>query len=84
MVNNHDNTGLSLKDSMHGKGVFSGRKFAAGEVIMEFRADVCSYEEQDARWLDYYVQVGEDLFMGLSGGMDDYVNHSCDPNAALK
>jgi hypothetical protein len=33
---------------------------------------------------DHYVQIGPDRYLGPSGGADDYVNHSCDPNSGLK
>lgn len=32
---------------------------------------------------EMWIQVGKDNWMGPSGGPDDYVNHSCDPNAGL-
>ncbi len=37
------------------------------------------YESVD----DHYVQIGKDSYMGPSGGLDDFVNHSCDPNSGL-
>jgi hypothetical protein len=33
---------------------------------------------------DYYLQIGENLFIGPSGWLDDYVNHSCEPNSGVK
>ncbi|MCX5812827.1 MAG: SET domain-containing protein-lysine N-methyltransferase [Proteobacteria bacterium] len=76
---------LILKDAKHGKGVFAGRKFKAGEMIIEFKGNFMTYEEQADLCLveDRYVQVGHNLFMGPSGDIDDYINHSCNPNAAL-
>jgi len=32
---------------------------------------------------DYYLQVDDNLFLGPSDEIDDYVNHSCDPNAGV-
>jgi hypothetical protein len=32
---------------------------------------------------EYHLQIDEDLYLGASGGPDDYVNHSCEPNAAF-
>ena len=33
---------------------------------------------------DYHLQVGEDVYIGPSGGADDYVNHSCEPNCGFQ
>lgn len=76
---------LILKENPYGKGVFAGRKFSRGEVIIEFTGDWFTYEEQYEPCLveDMYLQVGENLFIGPSGGLDDFINHSCDPNAAI-
>ncbi len=70
----------------YGKGVFAGRAFAAGERLLAFVGEV-----RDTREHGYPVytddtphfQVGETLYMGPSGKLDDYVNHSCSPNAGL-
>lgn len=68
--------------SQHGRGVFACEPIHAGDPILTFsgpmlmRAEVC---EQD-----YHLQVGEDRYLGASGEADDYVNHSCDPNAGFR
>ena len=33
---------------------------------------------------DSFLQVGQNDFIGASGRLDDYVNHSCDPNCGLE
>jgi len=30
------------------------------------------------------IQIGDDLFLGSSHDIDDYVNHSCDPNCGAR
>ncbi|MEK7303719.1 MAG: SET domain-containing protein-lysine N-methyltransferase [Pseudomonadota bacterium] len=72
-----------IKSSLqHGKGVFAQAPILAGEIILTFsgplliRVEVC--EE------DYHLQVGADLYLGASGAADDYVNHSCNPNAGFR
>ena len=78
--------GLFLGKSGNGKGVFAGRGFRKGEAIMEFRGKLFTlrqlpfpYESVE----DRYVQIGKYLYMGPSGGIDDFFNHSCSPNAGL-
>ena len=75
-----------IGESPAGKAVFANRSFAAGSRLIEFTGPHYRSQEilvhrsgQD----DRFVQVGIDDYMGPSGGMDDLVNHSCDPNAGL-
>ena len=40
------------------------------------------YEQTSAS--TYALQIGPDLYIGASGGLDDFINHSCEPNAGLR
>jgi SET domain-containing protein len=66
----------------HGKGVFAGEPIRGGEVILTFRGPLRtrSVLQQD----EYHLQIGEDLYLGASGDADDYINHSCSPNAGFR
>lgn len=66
----------------HGKGVFACAAIDQGECIMTFAGALVSHDQVD--FDDYHLQVGEDLYLGPSRGLDDYVNHSCDPNSGFK
>ena len=70
-----------------GKAVFAGQKFALGHQIVRFKGPIYKRHEvpsniHDAS--DRFVQIGVDTFMGPSDGVDDLVNHSCEPNAGLR
>lgn len=65
-----------------GRGVFAGRDFAVGQFVLEFLGDVLDVETFDD--LTYALQVGPRDFMTASGGVDDYVNHSCAPNTGVR
>lgn len=65
----------------HGRGVFAARPIAAGEVILEFSGAVMTRAQ--VREDDYHLQIDEDRYLGASGQADDYVNHSCEPNAGF-
>jgi hypothetical protein len=74
-----------------GVGVFAARRFSPGDtVMMDFDGDyydeVLSYEELCQRniALKYPLQVGPDLFRIPSGTIDDFINHSCDPNTGIR
>jgi SET domain-containing protein len=66
----------------HGRGVFAAAPIAAGEAIMRFTGPL--REPPDVDFDDYHLQIGEHRYLGPSGQADDYVNHSCAPNCALR
>ena len=65
-----------------GLGVFAARDFAEGERVLRFGGSLL--HAQSIADFTHAIQVDKDLFLGPSGGMDDFVNHSCDPNSKLK
>jgi hypothetical protein len=75
-----------LQKCPNGRGVFAGEKIFAGEEILTFlgplikRKDMPVIPSQDE---DYYLQVEDDVFLGPSGEIDDYINPSCDPNSGV-
>jgi uncharacterized protein len=77
---------LILGQSNLGKAVFANKDFKKGEEIIEWRGPVLSKEElppirtaED----DRFTQIDNDKYIGESGELDDFFNHSCNPNAGL-
>jgi len=68
--------------SQHGKGVFTRANILADEPILTFSGPLLKRAE--IREEDYHLQVDADLYLGASGEADDYVNHSCEPNAGFR
>lgn len=74
---------LELRDAgKKGKGVFSKVFLPAGTVILEFKGDII--QKKDIKNYGEVLQITESSYLGLSGSIDDYVNHSCDPNCGLR
>lgn len=74
---------IFVKSSLHhGKGVFAHEPILVGETILTFSGPLL--ERADVREEDYHLQVGSDMYIGASGEADDYINHSCDPNAGFR
>ncbi len=72
-----------IKSSLqHGRGVFAREPIHAGEPIVTFTGPLLKRVEVDED--NYHLQIGADLYLGASGEADDYVNHSCDPNAGFR
>lgn len=77
---------FKIENSAHGTGVFASDSLNKGEFIMDFKGSYYRkkelpdpYDEVD----DHYLQIDQDLYLGPSGKEDDFLNHSCDPNAAI-
>lgn len=71
-----------------GKGAFTRRNVPANTRILEFTGARVIREAVNRALADggrdSFLQIDEDAFIGSSGSMDDYVNHSCDPNCGLE
>ncbi len=77
---------LIVKVTKNGKGVFANREFRERELIIKFKGKIFTLEELPNPYClvdDHYVQIEENLYLGPSGGLDDFINHSCDPNSGL-
>jgi len=73
---------LYIKESLqHGKGVFASEPIGKDEPIIVFGGPLLHRSE--VNFNDYHLQVGEDLYLGVSGQADDFINHSCDPNSGF-
>jgi uncharacterized protein len=77
--------------AMRGVGVFAARRFSPGDIVMmDFDGDyydqAVTYEELCKRNIElkYPLQVGPDLFRIPSGTIDDFTNHSCEPNTGIR
>src|SRR5688572_12918117 len=74
---------LELRDVPgKGRGVFTTRAFRRGEEVLEFRGvhrDVSAFKD-----LTHALQIGPRTFISPSGDIDDFVNHSCDPNTGVR
>lgn len=66
----------------HGSGVFATQPIHKGEHLVTYYGPLLHKSEVD--WDDYHLQIGEEHYLGASGDFDDYINHSCNPNAGFK
>lgn len=74
---------LKVKPSKKNKfGVFTSVEIPAKSPICEFRGDLFKSDNLNHD-LSEVLQIGVDSYLGPSGEMDDYINHSCNPNCSL-
>jgi hypothetical protein len=62
-----------------GNGTFTTVTIPAGVPIMEITGPRVLDRDIEKDY-EAYLQIGPNSFLGLSGDVDDYINHSCDPN----
>lgn len=76
---------LEVKESKGGmgKGIFATVKIPADVPILEITGEVYSEETMPDPNHPALLQIGHNLFIGPSGDIDDYLNHSCDPNCTV-
>lgn len=64
----------------NGNGVFTLAAIPANVPILEISGDLFSSKDNIG---DDHLQVGIDNYIGPTGGIADYINHSCNANCVL-
>lgn len=76
-----------VAETENGRGVFAGRNFEKGETVIKFEGKLFTEDELPEPYNeveDHYMQIGKGLYLGPSGKVDDFFNHSCDPNSGVR
>ena len=82
--------GLITKHSeKEGTGVFATKDFPEGEILLTFHGSFKDWEDiEDGSFEDHHcLQIEKDKYMitkGPPGELDDFLNHSCSPNAGIR
>jgi hypothetical protein len=74
---------LVIKYGKNGNGIFTNVKIPASVPIFEVTGTVYVENKLPDPNDAALIQVGPNTFIGPSGGIDDYINHSCDPNCMM-
>lgn len=67
--------------SGNGRGVFAVRPIPAGAVVLVFGGPRLGRDQITD--FTHTLEIDDGVFLGPSGGIDDYVNHACEPNGAV-
>lgn len=73
---------LVVRQGLHGRGTFTTSAIPSGSWIIQFVGPFLRYAETNVD--TYALQIGPDLYIGESGGPDDFINHSCEPNTGFR
>ncbi len=99
-IRDFDYTLRKLKKCLHlyaadtgrcGLGIFTAKPWSEGESILvdldgDYYEQVISYEQLINLGIDIAMtlQVGVDAYKLPTGSLEDFTNHSCDPNTGIK
>ncbi|HWQ37164.1 MAG TPA: SET domain-containing protein-lysine N-methyltransferase [Burkholderiales bacterium] len=75
--------GLALKDTPRGQALYTRTGHRRGETLLEHFGPHATFEVGARVAPDHVMEVGENEVFLPSGALDDFVNHSCDPNCRL-
>lgn len=75
---------LQVRPSKTGRGVFTNVDIPLASKIFEVLGPVMKTLEVPDMNAPALLQIGADLFIGASGDVDDYINHSCVPNCMIQ
>jgi SET domain-containing protein len=69
-----------------GLGIFAAQDYPPQTKLVSFSGPILTLKQSQTGddHEDHTLQIGPDKYIGPSGGIDDFVNHSCEPNAGLK
>ncbi len=76
--------GIAVRENVMGRSLYSRTGHPAGEVLLEHYGRRVSFAEGRNEEPDHVMEIGEDEVFLASGDLDDYVNHSCEPNCRLQ
>jgi uncharacterized protein len=77
---------LEVRPTRFGKGVFARREFRKGEKILQFRGRIYAKKDYLSKVKPekcHYMQIDSEVYLGPTTTADNFVNHCCEPNAAL-
>ena len=70
---------LKIDKSKNGLGVFATIDIPKKSPLLELNGNI--YRDSIELIPEEYLQIGNNTFIGKSGALSDYINHSCEPNA---
>jgi SET domain-containing protein len=74
---------LKLQPTKGGQGLFTTVAIPAKTPILEVRGPVMLEKNLPDPNHPALLQIGPDTFIGASGDLDDFINHSCNPNCYM-
>jgi len=75
------------KTRRKGRGIFANRNFKKGEKILDMKGKILARKKLKklGRYASvHHLPLNEKICIGPSHGLDDLINHSCNPNAGIK
>jgi hypothetical protein len=81
------NSHVAVAPSRNGKGLFSTRRFRAGDEILVIAGRIVDPDllwERGGRFAANCIRFGPESYIDPGDSLGRYINHSCEPNAGLR
>lgn len=75
---------LSMKPSKIGNGLFTNITIPANSPILELTGNISTWDKIVDKEHPAIIQISDNTYLGPSGDIDDYINHSCNPNCKIQ
>src|ERR1043166_9692059 len=78
---------VAVQCTRNGVGLFAARRFRRGETIMKIAGRIVSADdvwERGGTFADNCYRFGPETYLYPGANAGAYVNHSCQPNAAVQ
>lgn len=73
---------LKTKKTLNGTGVFSDVVIPPNKPIITLRGAI--FTKENIKNINDIIQIGPKTYLGMSGQIDDKINHSCSPNSYIR
>ena len=79
--------GVAVGPARNGRGVFAARSFRRGETILPIEGRIVHYEllweREGSKYAANCIRFGPETYLDPSTSPAQFLNHSCNPNAAV-
>jgi hypothetical protein len=79
--------GVSIRRARNGQGLFAARPFRRGETIIRVIGRLVDYRllwKRGGRFAANCLRFGPTTYLDPGDGLAKYLNHSCEPTAAIR
>jgi hypothetical protein len=76
--------GLFVRETHKGRSLFTRTGHRAGATLFEHQGQCLTFTQAAGLPQEHIMEIGENLVVTASGNIDDFINHSCEPNCRVE
>ncbi len=78
---------ISIRKTQNGRGLFANKDFKKGKTLFKVKGilfPVAKEKKFDSKTKANSIRYSQEQYLNPAGELADFLNHSCDPNCAIK